>query len=215
MADRSCDQATTIELDCASVPVSRGRTPPQPPLSARAGVPRQHDLALHQLRGHKHLAQVLCGHASVAVCGGHLREHPGADWRAVRILHGIQRRVGASFCLGSKLRRACRSKLFVLDNLVVDNNGLHLSREICRPFYTPKGLVRVRVTAFVNNGEFILHAYWRGADTLGNKMLLRSEDAKAHLPELLPASEWALRMFSSSKPLEVESSWWRGSSDCI
>ena len=60
-----------------------------------------------------------------------------------------------------KVRDVRRSQLFVEDNLVVDNNGLHGSREICRPFDVTKGTVRIRVKAFVNTGAFVLHAFWR------------------------------------------------------
>eukprot|EP00960_Hanusia_phi_P046565 757910-Hanusia_phi.AAC.1 len=46
-------------------------------------------------------------------------------------------------------------------------------------------------------------------------MLLRSEDAEANLPDKPPASDWALRMFRSSRPLQVRPSWPCRRSDCL
>jgi hypothetical protein len=94
------------------------------------------------------------------------------------------------------------SELYINGKLVVNNKGRHGDKNLCQKQRVARGMVTVEGRVFSSSGHPVMHIFWNGADTNGNTMILRSEKSAKFAPKHKPMkSNWALRMFKSSKQL--------------
>jgi len=94
------------------------------------------------------------------------------------------------------------SELYINGALVVNNKGRHTDKTMCAKKTVPRGMIKVEAKVFSSSGSPEMHVMWKGADTNGNTMIMRSMDSRRFAPKHTPTkSNWALRMFKSNKAL--------------
>jgi len=94
------------------------------------------------------------------------------------------------------------SFLYVDGHKVVNNDGLHGARKVCRTKKLRRGTHKVTVKGFNHHGGAYQRASYSGPDTNGRNRRMVSLPTKA--PALPPPSQWELRMYKTNyHPFQV------------
>jgi hypothetical protein len=98
------------------------------------------------------------------------------------------------------------SRLFVDNERVVDNDGIHGAYHKCGDVELGGGTHAVRVEGFQNGGGAYEHLEYQGPDTIGRLVGIASHMSKDDieaLPAIPPPSQWKIRIYGTSTPLMV------------
>jgi hypothetical protein len=96
------------------------------------------------------------------------------------------------------------SFLFVDDNMIVNNDGLHGAVRVCGNAVLTAGFHDVRVHGFQHWGGIYQTADYSGPDTRGQSVAIPSQMTQANiaaLPAVPPPSEWRMKVFAANRGL--------------